>query len=514
MGLLGHSLVAMGKLRAKQRAWRAHEPQAAQEEALFALLKKARNTAFGVRHGFCDITSVQGYQNRVPLHRYEDLRPWFQRSLAGDSDVTWPGRIRYFGMTSGTTAGNKYLPVSSDSIAQQKRGGFEALASYLDWTGDASVLDGQGMMLGGCSDLDEWEGGALVGDNTGIMARHMPRLLSAKYLPSPRVRKMRDWDRKLGEIAEESLNADVRLLGGTPSWFPGLFDHVIGCARRQGRDVDTLCEVWPNFRLMMGGGVRYDVYRPLIEARVGRPVHYVETYNATEGGIMGVQDRADSPAMLLLPDNGVFYEFVPLEDLNGPRPRRLPLWQVELGVPYVILVSTMSGIWSYAIGDTVRFVERFPHRFVFEGRVQAFLNLQGEHVSQGELERAIQAAGRGLSVHPVDFTVAADVQVDGSPAARHVLFVEFDGGEPEAAAFAQLFDRDIASANDDYCTHRGSSHGLSDPVLRSLPRGTFEEWMRRRGKLGGQNKVPRVVLDQEQRLLLEQVARERQATAP
>jgi hypothetical protein len=511
MSILGYGLLAAAKLRAAHRAHRARNPRASQERALFTLLNKARNTAFGEHFRFDAIQSVADYQHRVPLHRYEDLRPWFQRAVAGERDVAWPGKIRYFGMTSGTTAGNKYLPVSRDSIAQQKRGGFEAMASYLDWTNDTSILDGQGMMLGGSSDLDLWQGGALVGDNTGIMARHMPRVLSSKYLPSERVRKMREWDPKLRAIAIESLHADVRLIGGTPSWFPALFDQVIALARSRGYKVDTLCEVWPNFRLMMGGGVRYDVYKPLIDSRLGRPVPYVETYNATEGGIMGVQDHLSEPQMLLLPDNGVFYEFVPLEDAQASKPRRVPLWEVELNVPYVLLVSTMSGIWSYAIGDILRFVERFPHRFLFEGRVQAFLNLQGEHVSQGELERAVHSAGEQLAVRPVDFTVAADVRVEGSQAARHVLFVEFDGVSPEPQTFAALFDRNIASANDDYCTHRASSHGLVEPVMRPLPRGTFEEWMRRRGKLGGQNKVPRVVLDRDQRQLLEQVACERQA---
>jgi hypothetical protein len=513
MSILGHALVAAARLRARQREHRAKNPRAAQEQALLALIQRARETAFGVKHGFDTIQSVRDYQRRVPVHRYEDLRCWFQRALGGETDVTWPGKIRYFGMTSGTTAGNKYLPVSKASISQQKRGGFEALASYLDWTNDSTILDGQGLMLGGSSELDVWRSGALVGDNTGIMARHMPRILASKYLPSARVRKLRNWDEKIREIAAETVTADIRLIGGTPSWFPGLFDQVIEAARKAGNDVHTIAEVWPHFRLMMGGGVRYDVYKPLIESRVGRSVHYVETYNATEGGIMGVQNHRDETDMLLLPDNGVFYEFIPLGDIEKANPRRYALWEIECNVPYVLLVTTMSGIWSYAIGDVLRFTERFPHRFLFEGRVQAFLNLQGEHVSQGELERAVQTAGEQLAVRPVDFTVAADVEIEGSRAARHVLFVEFDGVQPEPRTFAALFDRDIASANDDYCTHRSSSHGLIDPILRPLPRGTFEEWMRRRGKLGAQNKVPRVVLDQEQRTLLEQVAQERMAQA-
>jgi hypothetical protein len=508
MSWLGKGLVAAARARVLQRSFAAKNPRRHQERALFELIARAKATAFGRAHGFDRIASLRDYRLRVPLYRYEDLKPWFARALDGEANVVWPGKIAYFGMSSGTTAGNKYLPISSASIQQQRRGGFESIASYLSWTYDAALLDSKGLFLGGSSHLEQRPNGVLVGDNTGIMARHMPRLVASKYLPSEAARKLSDWDTKIARVAKECHREDVRLIAGTPSWFPGLFDAVLAEARRAERSLNTIVEVWPNLRLLTGGGVSYEPYRSLIEARLGRSIPYVETYNATEGGIMGVQDRRDDRSMLLLPDNGIFYEFVTLDEHDKPNARRLALWEVELEVPYVILVTTMSGIFSYAIGDTIKFTHRFPHRFVFEGRVQAFVNLQGEHVSQGELERAVHYASQEHRSRIVDFTVTAELGLDGGSAGRHVLWVEFDGPLPDLTTFAQLIDRDLASGNDDYVTHRQSSYGLLPPIVRAVPRGTFHEWMRHQGKLGGQNKVPRLLKEGAPRALLDQLVAE------
>ena len=502
------SLWLLAEARARQRRYLASEPRAAQERALLKLVRRAERTAFGREHDFSAVQSVASYRARVPVARYENLRPWFERALQGESDVTWPGKIAYFAMTSGTTGGNKYLPISSDSIAQQQRGGFEPIASYLSWTKDRALLDGKGLLLGSSSELERRPSGVLVGDNTGIMARHMPWLVSSKYLPSKEIRRIANWDEKMLAVAREAVEQDVRLVAGTPAWFPGLFDAVLRRAAELRLPCRTLCEVWPELRLLTGGGIAYEPYRALIELRLGRRIPYVETYNATEGGIIGVQDVADEPGLLLLPDNGVFYELVPFDEFSRENPRRLCVWEAELEVPYVLLVSTMSGLFSYAIGDVIRFVERFPHRFVFEGRVQAFLNVQGEHVSQGELERAVLAASRSQAVRVRDFTVSADVGVDGGSAARHVVLIEFDGRAPDPVAFAERFDRDLSAGNEDYATHRGTQHGLRHPKLSVLPVGSFEEWMRRRGKQGGQHKVPRLVLDPMLRASLEQVGRD------
>lgn len=503
MNLLGTGAVWAARARGLQLDQRSRDPRPTQLRALRHLTQRAASTAFGKQHGLGGVRSHEDFIAACPLHRYQDLKPWFERALAGEQDVTWPGRVRYFGMSSGTTAGNKYLPISMDSVRQQQRGGFDPLAAYLRWTGDTQLLAGKAIMLGGSSQLEAHPSGAWIGDNTGIMARHMPALVQRNYLPSKAVRAVENWDDKIAALVTEAIDADVRLVAGTPSWFPGLFDQLLAEARRRGRRADHVHDVWPNLALLTGGGVNVEPYRKLLRTRLGRHVPYVDVYNATEGGIMGVQDEPSEAPMRLLPDNGLFYEFIPLGELDQVQPTRLPLWEVEAGPVYALAVSTMSGIFSYLIGDCVRFVSLFPHRFVFEGRTAAFLNITGEHVSQGELEQAAQRACNDIGAQLRDFTVAADVGVGPHCAARHCWLVEFDGTTPDVVKYAERIDAHIQAGNGDYAAHRSSEVGLMPPLVQALQPGAFEGWMRARGKLGGQHKVPRVLLDPQQRVQLQ-----------
>jgi hypothetical protein len=505
MSLFGRAVVAAAHARSTARALAARFPRAHQELTLRRLMRIAEKTAFGRAHHFDRIRTPRDLRERLPLQRYSDLKPWFERGLAGEPDVTWPGKLGYYGMTSGTTSGNKYLPISAELIRNQRIGGFEPLASYLSWTNDSRLLDGRAILLGGCQSLDQNEHGILIGDNTGIMAAHMPKLVAKNYLPSRPVREMRDWNAKLVAAAREAMREDVRIVAGTPGWFPGLFDQVLLAARESGRRAETIRDVWPNLRLITGGGISYEPYRPLIEARLGRSLPYVDVYNATEGGIMGVQDREHDRAMLMLSDAGVYYEFVPLEELEKAAPRRFSLWEVEAGVPYAIVMSTPSGVFGYLLGDCVRFVETFPHRFLFEGRTAGFLNLTGEHVSQGELEQAVAAACSSAKATLADFTVVGEVAERESPA-RHVFYVELVGPDPDLNVLARGIDAGIRRHNDDYATHRDARSGLAAPAIERVPAGTFHLFMERRGKLGGQNKVPRV-LKLEERQSLEESAR-------
>lgn len=508
MGLVGRAFVLAAQVRGAQLDARSRHPRSAQERALRRLIERAKNTAFGRAHRLAKVRSVADFRAAVPVRDYLGLKSWIERALEGEKDCLWPGAIPYFGMSSGTTAGNKYLPISHDQIRSQRRHGFDPIASYLRATRDASLFEGVGVFLGSSSTLTRHPSGAYIGDNTGIMAHHVPGILSSLYRPTPEVRRIPDWDRKIDALVRESLDEDVRFLAGTPSWFPGLFDRLLDVARTEGRKADVVLDLWPNLRLLTGGGVRYEPYRALIEARLGRKVPYVDVYNATEGGFFGVQDRLDDEAMRLLPDTGVFFEFVPIDQLDRAHPERRTLWEVETGVTYAVVVSTPSGLLGYRIGDCVRFVERFPHRFFFEGRTAAFLNVQGEHVSQGELERAMRVACLDCGVELVDFTVTAEVGIDGGSAARHVYFVEVDGALADSERMSRRIDADLRLRNDDYGTHRESRHGLRDPEVRLVARGTFHRWMKSRGKLGGQNKVPRVILDPLARSSLETCALE------
>lgn len=492
MSLFDQAMFAAALARCAVLDRRSRDPEATQTRTLRALLRKARRTAFGREHAFAAIDGPEAFRRRVPLRTYAALEPWLSRALAGERDVVWPGFVPYFGMSSGTTAGNKYLPISRDAVRHQQRGGFDPVASFVRAGGARDVLGGAAILLGGTTALERRASGVLVGDNTGIMARHIPAFMRAKQLPTPRVRALSSWDDKIEALAHEALDRDVRMLAGTPAWFPGLFDSVLRVANARGRRARHILDVWPRLRLMTGGGVRYEPYRALIESRLGGAVQYIDVYNATEGGIMGVQDRLHDPALRLLPDNGVYYEFIPREQLGQTTRERLPLWEVETDRVYALAVSTPSGLFGYVIGDCVRFVQTFPHRFVFEGRSAAFLNLSGEHVSQAELERAVSRACAAQGRTLVDFTVTSSVLEHG--AARHVYFVECTEA-PDAATLAAVIDRELGAGNEDYRVHRSSAHALAMPCVVPLQRGAFERFMRERGKLGGQHKLPRVIDD-------------------
>ena len=493
MWLFDAGLYAAAQVRGRFLDRHSAHPQTAQEQTLRALTRRACHTAFGREHGFASIRDAAGFRARVPLRDYAALQPWLARALAGERDVIWPGQIPYFGMSSGTTAGNKYLPISLASVSRQRRGGFEPIAAYLRAGGRRDVMSGATILLGSTTELERRGSGVYVGDNTGIMARHIPALLRHKHLPTPETRRIPSWDDKIVALAREAIERDVRVIAGTPAWFTGLFDAVLQLAAERGLGARTVTELWPRLRLLTGGGVRYAPYRPRIEARLGAQVPYFDVYNATEGGIMGVQDRMDDAAMRLLPDAGVFYEFVPLSELHASMPRRLALWEVEVGEVYALAVSTPSGLFGYLLGDCLRFVATFPHRFVFEGRTKAFLNVCGEHVSQAELERAVAAACVGQGAVLTDFTVLAQVSERGI--ASHTYLIECDGPAPEAVQLAKAIDVEVGRNNEDYRTHRSSALSLSAPQVVLLPRGAFERYMRGRGKLGGQHKVPRVIED-------------------
>lgn len=504
MSFLSHGLFVAALTRGLVLDRRTRDPRRTQLSALRTLIKRARNTQFGREHGFASIHTLEEFRTHVPLRDYGGLKPWLVRAFDGERDLVWPGLIPYFGMSSGTTGGNKYLPISRDLVKRQRRGGFDPVAAYVRAGGASDVLDGRAILLGSTPELQARPGGVLVGDNTGIMARHMPRWTASKHLPSPRVRALSNWDRKIEALALEAYDQDVRLVAGTPAWFAGLFDEVLRVARARGRRADTILEVWPHLRLLTGGGVRYEPYRALIEARLGGRIPYLDVYNATEGGIMGVQDRFDSPGMLLLPDNGLFYEFVPIETLGSASPERVALWDVEVDRTYALALSTPSGLFAYLLGDCVRFQGTFPHRFVFEGRTSAFLNMCGEHVSQAELERAVSRACAEQALAVVDFTVNPRVGEAGSTSAAHVYFIECETGHGDRAAPSRRIDRSalaasidahIGAGNEDYRVHRQAVHALAPPRVELLRRGSFTRWMRARGKLGGQHKVPRVVED-------------------
>lgn len=488
MNWLGAGAALLARRRLARLRALACAPRAPQLALFERLRANMRRTAFGRIHDLGRVRTHAEWCRAVPLMEYATLAPWWRRARAGERDVTWPGQIRHWALSSGTTSGEKFLPVSDETIANNRRGGFDSLVPHLAQSG-GGLFGGKLLFLGGSTALrrehDVW-----IGDNTGIMARHVPRLLEPLYAPSAAVRATTSWQEKLDLAAAETAAADVRMLAGVPSWIVLFAEAALAAARRAGRRAETLGELWPGLQLFVHGGVSFEPYRRRFDALVGRPIRYTDTYSASEGGMLAVQDQDHEPGMLPLLDRSAFFEFVPHEDLGKPTPRRVLMDQVELGVDYAVALTTDSGIAAYLVGDLVRFVSRDPLRLCFAGRTAHTLSAFGEHVCGGELDRAIAAAAAATGAIIDEFTVGVRFPDSTDAMGQHRWLVEFQRVPADLDEFARHIDRTIAAGNEDYATHR--SHGLREPAVIPLPAGTFLDWMRRQGKFGGQHKVPRV----------------------
>jgi len=491
---IGRALLAAARWRVRQVARWKDDPSPVQERLLRRLIRAARDTRFGREHSFARVRSIADYQARVPLREYLDFKPWWDRLFEGERDVTWPGRIRYFPITSGTTAGNKLIPLSAHGVRNQLRAGRDVITFHLALTGDADLFAGKFLYLGGSTDLKRGPHDTLIGDLSAIMALETPRYVHAVRLPSREINFIADWEKKLQAMAEEALDEDVRGISGTPSWMMCLFERVLELRERRGRPAATLAEIWPNLSLVVHGGCSFEPYRRSFAELFGKPVHTLEVYPASEGFI-AVQDRPGENDLLLLMDRGIFFEFVPVEELGKPAPRRLTVADVETGVNYALVLTTDSGLWSYVIGDTVRFTSLRPHRLRITGRTKQFLNAFGEHVIVEEVEEAIAEACRETGAEVQEFHIAPLFPERGPARPGHQWFVEFRRPPEDVSRFRDIADGVVQRKNDDYAAHRRGDAGMLPPEIVALPPGTFFAAMKSIGKLGGQHKVPRLSND-------------------
>ncbi len=476
--------------RAGRLARALADPAAAQAAVLARLVRRAADTDFGVRHDFAGIRSAADFQARVPLRTYLDYRAWIDRALAGEPDVLWPGRTDRFATTSGTTAGEKCIPVTPAMLASQRSAAWDALAHYVHWTGDAGLFDGGLLFLSGSSALAPIAGDPTrrVGDLSGIMHDAVPWFLKGRGYPGRRVAAIADWEVRLEALAAEVLAADIRLLGGLPSWTLLLFERLRALAG--GR---TIGEIWPRFRVCLHGGVHMTPFRERLAEAIGRPFRTLELYPASEGFLAIQTDPAGG--LDLIPDGGLFFEFVPVETLGQAQAPRRTLADVEVGPVYAVVLSTCAGLFGYVLGDTVRFLSTRPPRLAITGRTRHFVNAFGEHVIVEEVEQAMAAALAATGARVVEYTVAPRFPEAGRARGAHEWLVEFEAAPADPAAFVETLDARLAALNTDYRTTRRGNVGLWRPELTPLPRGTFHGWLREAGKLGGQHKVPRVTND-------------------
>ncbi|MES2827895.1 MAG: GH3 auxin-responsive promoter family protein [Bacteroidota bacterium] len=462
---------------------------AAQDETLAMLLKSAAHTAFGKDHGFDTITNYEDFKQRVPVRDYEDLRPYIDRVVAGEPDVLWKGKPEYFAKTSGTTSGVKYIPISKESMPEHIKAARNALLSYIHETGDASFVDGKMIFLQGSPILTE-KNGIKVGRLSGIVAHLVPAYLLKNRLPSYETNCIEDWEEKVNAIVEETINEDMRLISGIPPWVQMYFDKL--AEKTSGKKIK---EIFKNFSLFVYGGVNYEPYRAKIENSIGRKIAAIETYPASEGFI-AYQDSQQEKGLLLLVKAGIFYEFIPADEFYNENPTRLSLADVELDVNYALILNTNAGLWGYNIGDTVKFVSKDPYKIIVTGRIKHFISAFGEHVIGEEVEHALLTVANEEHVEITEFTVAPQVETKTGELPYHEWFVEFAVPPADLASFSKRVDEALQKKNI-YYFDLIEGKILQPLIIRTLKKDAFVNYMRAQGKLGGQNKVPRLSNDRK-----------------
>jgi len=469
---------------------------AAQSMVLARLVSAAQRTRFGRAHDLKRVRNVADFQSAVPVRRYEAFwEEWWKADFPVLRDVTWPGKIPYFAVSSGTSSGRtKYLPLSHSMVEANKRAGLELLSNHVLARPRSRILGGKLFMLGGSTDLKDLGHGVKAGDLSGILAAGSPFWSRFLTYPPRHLQRIEDWEAKIDALVEDLPKRDIRFIGGTPSWLLLLFERLAAQHPKAGWGAKGL---FPNLEMVVHGGVNFTPYRDRFQDWLaGTGAETREVYPASEGFI-GIADAGPDDGLRLVLDGVLFYEFVPVEELDSAQPTRHWIGNVETGVNYAVLLTTTAGFWSYVLGDTVSFVSLDPPRVKVTGRISYNLSAFGEHLIDAELEAAITTAAREIGSNVTDFSVGPVFPDAAESRGRHRFVVEFDTEQDEGAVrrFTERLDAALAEENDDYAVHRREDFGMLGPEVIAVPPGHFAEWMKSRGKLGGQHKVPRVVAD-------------------
>jgi len=463
----------------------ASDPVGVQRRTLLGLIKRASSTRFGRDHGFGLIRTVAEFQKAVPVRTYEELWDIYLKARYPLlDDLTWPGRIPYFALTSGTTQGaTKYIPISREMTASNAKGGKTTLAFHLAARPQSKLFHGRLFFLGGSTNLERPAPGVRQGDLSGIAAEELNGLLRPYTFPPLDLALETNWDKKLALLAEQSLNERITMVAGVPSWLLALFQRLFELSGKT-----TIAEVWPHLEMVTHGGVSFDPYRHAFEEVLGSPtIRLQETYPCSEGFI--AFGDPETGLLRLLFDHGIFYEFIPIDEVESAQPTRHWLGNVQVGVNYAIVVSTCAGMWSHLIGDTVRFESLKPPLLTFTGRTKYTLSAFGEHLISEEVEAAMATSSEVVNASVRDWHVGP---VFHGPLGHHQFVIEFLRAPADPGAFRSSLDADLIRRNADYQAHRAEGVGLPLPALLVLKPGGFESWMRSKGKLGGQHKVPRM----------------------
>lgn len=469
-------------------------PIETQKELFFDLVSNGKETEFGNTYGFKDVRTYEEFKRNVPLQTYDEVKPYVDRLFKGEQNLLWPSEVKWFAKSSGTTSDkSKFIPVTKESLEEcHYKGGKDLLSMYYNNHPNRKLYKGKHLILGGSAEVNYLSDESYFGDLSAIILKNLPWWAEIRRTPSKEIALMSQWEEKIERLARTTVHEDVYILAGVPSWTLVLLNKI-----KENTGVSSMKEIWPNLELFMHGGVSFDPYRKQFQDLINDPtMNYVETYNASEG-FFGIQDTIDKNEMLLMLDYGIFFEFIPMDKFNGVDSKEvISIEDVELNKNYAIVISTNAGLWRYIIGDTVKFTSKFPHRIQITGRTKHFINAFGEELIVENVEKAIAVASERTRSKVKEYTVAP-VYMEGEAKGTHEWLIEFSEEPDNMDYFMEVLDTALKSLNSDYEAKRYGNMAMTFPKYHKLPRNTFDEWLKHKGKLGGQNKVPRLSNNRE-----------------
>jgi hypothetical protein len=495
MGLINSILSWVMKKRIHQIELFMKYPHDVQDEIFKRLVSEAQLTQFGLQYRFGDITSYEQFREKVPIHTYEKMFPYIERLMRGEQNILWPSEVTWFSKSSGTTSHrSKFIPVSREALEEcHFKGGKDLISIYVNNFPDSKLFDGKGLAVGGSHQINEYDSSAssFYGDVSAVIMQNLPPWAQFIRTPSLETALLGNWEEKIEKMAKETAQVNVTNIAGVPTWTVLLIQKIVELEKK-----NHILEVWPNLEAFFHGAVAFKPYRNLFESLIPKSdMVYWETYNASEG-FFGIQDQKDSEDMLLMLDYGIFYEFIPVEELENEYPKAIPIHEVELGKNYAMIISTNAGLWRYNIGDTVKFTSIAPYRIKISGRTKHFINAFGEEVIIENAESAITKACEKTSAIIDNFT-AGPIFLEKGKRGGHEWLIEFKVKPSNLDEFTRVLDDSLRKINSDYDAKRNHDLALVAPRIHSVPEGTFYNWMKQRGKLGGQNKVPRLFNSRE-----------------
>jgi hypothetical protein len=459
-----------------------------QQEALMKLLERAQSTEWGSRYKYDSISSIKEYQERVPLQTYDNIKPYVNRLRKGEQNLLWPSEIKWFAKSSGTTSDkSKFIPVSREALEDcHFRGGKDILTIYTNNFPETGILTGKGLTLGGSHQINNFSNQSYYGDLSAILIENLPFWADFIKTPRGKIALIEEWEEKLEKLAEATIEKNVTNMAGVPSWTLVMLQYLL---KKTGKD--NVLEIWPNMELFTHGGVSFKPYRKQFERLIpSENMKYMETYNASEG-FFGIQDNPHSEDMLLMLDYGIFYEFIPADQVENENPPAYHIGEVEKDVNYAMVMSTNGGLWRYIIGDTIVFTSLYPHKFIISGRTKHFINAFGEEVIIDNAEKALEIAIKKTGASILEYTAAPRFMTEDQKGA-HEWVIEFEKPPADIDYFCTVLDHALMSVNSDYEAKRYKNITLDKPVIYAVKSGVFNRWFRTHKRLGGQNKIPRL----------------------